>query len=59
MLDKNYYYELRYVDNDTEVSYKFDADLDLTKLADHLKDFLKACSWYEKQVNELINGGTV
>lgn len=30
MLDKNYYYELRYVDNDTEVSYKFNANLDLT-----------------------------
>lgn len=55
----NYYYELKYVDNDTEVSYKFDANLDLDKLADHLKDFLKGCSWYEKQVNKLINGGTV
>lgn len=55
----NYYYELRYIDNDTEINYKFDADLDLTKLADHLKYFLKACSWTEEQVDELINGGTV
>lgn len=59
MLDKNYYYELKYVDNDTEVSYKFDADLVIEQLADHLKDFLKACSWYEEQVDKLINGGTV
>ena len=59
MLNEKYYYELRYVDNDTEVSYKFNADLDLDKLADHLKDFLKSCSWYEKQVNKLIKGGTV
>lgn len=53
----DYYYELRYVDNDTEVSYKFNADLDMPRLADHLKYFLKSCSWYEKQVDELINGG--
>ena len=59
MLNEKYYYELRYVDNDTEVSYKFNADLDIDKLADHLKDFLKSCSWYEKQVNKLIKGGIV
>ena len=38
----NYYYELRYVDNDTEVTYKFNADLDLDKLADHLKEIGRA-----------------
>lgn len=59
MLDKNYYYELRYVDGEHTVVYKFPAEIDTNTLADHLKDFLKACSWYEKQVNELINGGTV
>lgn len=55
----DYYYELKYVDGQHEVIHRFSADLDLTKLADHLKDFLKGCSWYEKQVDELINGGTV
>lgn len=57
MLNKDCYYELKYVDNDTEVSYKFNADLDLSELADHLKDFLKGCSWYESQINEIIQGG--
>jgi len=55
-MDK-YYYELKYVDRNTELIYKFNADLDIDMLADHLKDFLKGCSWSEKQVNKLINGG--
>lgn len=55
----DYYYELKYIDNNTEVIHKFNADLDLDRLADHLKDFLKGCSWYEKQVNKIIKGGTV
>lgn len=55
----DYYYELKYVDRQHEVVHKFPADIDLPRLADYLKDFLKGCSWYEKQVDELINGGTV
>lgn len=55
----NYYYELKYVDGDHEVIHRFPAEIDKTTLADNLKDFLKGCSWYEEQVNELINGGTV
>lgn len=55
----NYYYELKYVDGEHTVTHKFPADIDVTTLADRLKDFLKGCSWYEKQVDELINGGTV
>lgn len=53
----NYYYELKYVDGQHEVAHKFSADIDTTTLANYLKDFLKGCSWYEKQVNKLINGG--
>lgn len=53
----NYYYELKYVDGDHTVIHRFPADIDLTRLADNLKDFLKGCSWYEKQVDGLINGG--
>lgn len=53
----NYYYELKYVDKDLVISHKFNADLELDKLADNLKLFLLGCSWTEKQVNELINGG--
>lgn len=56
MMD-NYYYELKYVDGDHTVIHRFPADIDLTRLADNLKDFLKGCSWYEKQVDKLINGG--
>lgn len=57
MLDENYYYELKYVDGEHSIVHKFSADIDLPRLADYLKDFLKGCSWYEKQVDELINGG--
>lgn len=53
----NYYYELRYVDGNSEVIHRFSADIDLPKLADRLKDFLKGCSWFESQVDELIQGG--
>lgn len=53
----NYYYELKYVDGEHSIVHKFPADIDLPQLADYLKDFLKGCSWYEKQVDELINGG--
>lgn len=53
----NYYYELKYVDDEHEVVYKFPADINLEELKDYIADFLKGCSWYEKQVNELINGG--
>lgn len=57
-MDK-YYYELKYVDGEHEVIHKFPAEIDTTALADYLKDFLRGCSWFEKQVDELINGGTV
>lgn len=55
-MDK-YYYELKYIYNDLEVTHKFPTDLDINELADNLKYFLLGCSWTEKQVNELINGG--
>ena len=54
---KDYYYELKYVYGDVIVTHKFPADIDLPQLADYLKDFLKGCSWYEKQVDSLIQGG--
>ena len=57
MIDDKYYYELKYVDGDHTVIHRFPADIDLTRLADNLKYFLKGCSWYEKQVDKLINGG--
>lgn len=53
----DYYYELKYVDGQHEVIHKFSAEIDRTTLADYLKYFLKACSWTEKQVEDLINGG--
>ena len=53
----NYYYELKYVDGEHSVVHKFPANIDIYTLEIHLRDFLKGCSWYEKQVDELINGG--
>lgn len=54
---EKYYYELKYVDGQHEITHKFPADIDIAQLADYLKYFLKGCSWYESQVNELIQGG--
>lgn len=54
---ENYYYELKYVDGEHTVTHKFPADINITTLADYLKDFLRGCSWLDGQVENLINGG--
>ena len=52
--NKYYYYELKYVYNDVEVTHKFSADICIDILTERLKDFLKGCSWGEKQLNDIF-----
>lgn len=51
----DYYYELKYVDGQHTVTHRFSAQIDMTTLADNLKDFLRGCSWLESQVDKIIN----
>lgn len=55
-MDK-YRYELKYINDGYESQVSFNAGIDINELADNLKYFLKSCSWTDKQVEELINGG--
>ena len=50
----NYYYELKYVDGEHTVVHKFPADIDIYKLEEYLKDFLRGCSWYESQLKDIF-----
>ena len=56
MADDIYYYELKYVYNDVEITHKFSADICIDVLTDRLKDFLKACSWHESTLNKTFKG---
>ena len=51
----NYYYELKYKNNNNEVSYKFGADVDCYKLQEHLEKFLLSCSWDKKLLEDIFN----
>ena len=52
---KDYYYELRCVDGDTEITHKFNADLDSEKLIKRLEFFLAGCSWHEETIKNILN----
>lgn len=54
MIDKEYYYELKYIEKDCEVVMKFNASIDADSLRENLGDFLKACSWSSEVVNNHI-----
>lgn len=54
MIDKDYYYELKYFNNDFEVVMKFNASIDADSLKENLGDFLKACSWDSKIIDSHI-----
>lgn len=57
MIDKEYYYELKYINNDCEVVMKFNASIDADSLRDNLSDFLKGCSWGSEIVDGYILAG--
>lgn len=50
----NYKYKLSYIDNDTVVDYDFNAEVDVTEMAEHLRRFLAACSWSPVLIDRII-----
>ena len=53
-MDKDYYYELKYIDGNTISIIKFNADVNTTELAYRLRDFLASCSWSDKVIKKII-----
>lgn len=57
MVADDYYYELKYVDKDTQVVYRFDALIVKEQIEERLFDFLRACSWDDDLLKEFRLGG--
>ena len=55
-MNKDYDYELKCVYGDTISVIKFNADVNITELAYHLRDFLASCSWSDKVIKKIIKG---
>lgn len=55
-MDKDYYYELKYVSGDTVSIIKFNAEVDTEELAYHLRDFLASASFPDKVIRKIIKG---
>lgn len=49
-----YKYKLQYLDGESIITHEFPADIDITELKYHLRDFLVGCSWAEKTIEELL-----
>lgn len=47
-MDDDYYYELKYVNGDTEVVYRFNALIVKEQMEERLFNFLRACTWDDK-----------
>lgn len=56
-MSNDYYYELKYVDRDTEIVYKFDAMVVKEQMEERLFDFLRACSWDDRLLKKFRLGG--
>lgn len=56
MVADDYYYELKYVDKDTQVVYRFNALIVKEQMEERLFDFLRACSWDDKLLKEFRLG---
>jgi len=52
---KDYFYELKYKNGENEATYKFEADLDIYKLQEHLERFLLSCSWDKEVLGDIFN----
>ena len=55
-MDKDYYYELKYISDDGISIMKFNADVTTTELAYRLRDLLASCSWPDKVIRKMIKG---
>ena len=53
-MDKEYYYELKIKDKDSELTYKFDASINATQMRKHLREFLAAATWPESVIDNII-----
>lgn len=52
-----YSYELKYNDGQGGVlSYKFPADIDVTRLKHHIESFLLGATWQPETLNKLFGG---
>lgn len=56
-MNNDYYYELKYVDRDTQIVYKFDAMIIKEQMEERLSDFLRACSWDNRLLRKFRLGG--
>lgn len=56
-MSNDYYYELKYVDEDTQIIYKFDAMVVKERMEERLFDFLRACSWDDRLLKKFRLGG--
>lgn len=57
MVADDYYYELKYVNSDTEVVFGFNALIGKEQMEERLFDFLRACSWDDKLLKRFRLGG--
>lgn len=57
MVADDYYYELKYVNGDIQVVYKFNALIVKEQMEERLFDFLRACSWDDKLLKRFRLGG--
>lgn len=48
MVADDYYYELKYVNGDTEVVYRFNALIVQEQMEKRLFNFLRACTWDDR-----------
>lgn len=57
MVADDYYYELKYVNKDTQVVYRFNAWIVKEQMEKRLFDFLRACSWNDRLLKRFRLGG--
>lgn len=49
------YYELKQVYNGREIIMRFDADVNINELYEHLRDFLTGCGWCKESLDKLFD----
>lgn len=57
MVADDYYYELKYVNSDTEVVYRFNALIVKEQMEERLFNFLRACTWDDRLLKRFRLGG--
>lgn len=57
MVADDYYYELKYVNKNTQVVCRFNALIVKEQMEKRLFDFLRACSWDDRLLKRFRLGG--